>query len=296
MGKKRWILFAVTFIGAVFLITARTYALDQYDCLSCHGDPNLTKNINGVEISLYVSGEDLDDSAHQYVDCTLCHTTNPHSLLMPINKVYQAKVCGECHEYEYSQFLQSIHGEQLVAGNPDVPTCADCHSLDGNPHSVGRVLQYTSPTYQSNIAHTCGKCHNNPDIMSSYNIVENVYQTYLQSVHGKALQLSSDEVAQVNIATCISCHGTHDILSINNPSSSVAGEANLLKTCQQCHPGAGPQFVKGFPGHKEASPQNIPAAFYSQYFFRILLIVVLSFGAIVIIAAIVRFSINRWRE
>jgi hypothetical protein len=250
---------------------------------------------NGVVVSLYVNAEELDDSAHKFVDCTTCHTTDPHSLATPINKVEQAKVCGACHEYEYSQFSQGIHGTQLVAGNPNVPTCTDCHSSDDNPHNIGLVLQYTSTTYQSNIAHTCGKCHNNPSIMSSYNIVQNVYQTYLQSVHGRALQLSSDEVAQVNIATCISCHGTHDILSINNPSSPVAGEANLLKTCQRCHPDAGPQFITGFLGHKAASPENIPAAFYSQYFFRVLLIVVLSFGGIVIIAAVVRFSINRWR-
>ena len=76
----------------------------------------------------------------------------------------------------------------------------------------------------------------------------------------------------------------------------MAGKETLLKTCQECHPGAGPQFVAGFLGHEDASPENIPVAFYSEYFFRILLIVVLSFGGIVVIGAIVRYSINRWRE
>jgi hypothetical protein len=281
---------------AYSLMPVRTYALDQNGCLACHQNTDLTTTIDGRVVSLYVDNEALEDSAHAYIDCTTCHTTKPHSSSSSLNKISMTDLCGQCHEYEHSQFSQSIHGTQLAKGNTDVPDCADCHSPDGSPHSIDAVLSFTSPIYQTNIAQTCGKCHNNPEIMADYGIVENVYSSYVQSIHGRALQLNSDEIARLDVATCVSCHGSHDILSVNNPSSPVAGKENLLKTCQQCHPGAGPQFVAGFVGHAQASPQNIPAAFYAQHFFQVLLIAVLSFGGLIVIAAIIRFAINRWRE
>jgi hypothetical protein len=282
--------------AALTLTAARVDALDLNGCLSCHQNTDLTTTVNGRVVSLYVDAHALDESAHAYIDCTTCHTDEPHSITSALDKSSLTTLCGQCHEYEYSQFSKSIHGTQLAKGNTDVPGCANCHSPDGNPHSIDSVLKYTSPTYQTNIAHTCGKCHNNPEIMQDYGIVQDVYSSYVQSIHGKALQLSSNTIARLNVATCVSCHGTHDIESVTNPTSPVTGKENLLKTCQQCHPGAGPQFVAGFVGHAEASPQNIPVAFYSVWFFRVLLITVLSFGGIVVIAAIVRFAINRWKE
>ncbi len=298
---KRIILILFIVVGAAALSltisSAKSYALDENSCLSCHGNEGLTKtNTDGDKISLYVDEKAADSSAHRYIDCTTCHTTDPHDVATPLTKLSLAEKCGSCHQYEYKQHTQSVHGQQLLQGNQDVATCVDCHSPDSNPHSVIRVLEYNAPAYQKNIAQTCAKCHNNPTLMGSYGIVENVYQSYMSSFHGKALQLSSDQIAQVNVATCTSCHGTHDIKDVANPASSVAGMDNLLKTCQQCHADAGPQFISGFVGHSEASPRNIPVAYYAEIFFRILLITVLAFGALVVVMAIARFSINRWRE
>ena len=132
--------------------------------------------------------------------------------------------------------------------------------------------------------------------MASYGIVETVYESYMRSFHGKAMQLGTYEITQLDKATCTNCHGTHDIKSVGDPSSPVAGLDNLAKTCEQCHPSAGIEFARGFLGHKEASPQNIPAAHYTEILFTILLTTVVAFGVVVVGAALVRFSINRWRE
>ncbi|MFH1169679.1 MAG: NapC/NirT family cytochrome c [Chloroflexota bacterium] len=298
---KRLVIVLAVAAAAVIAVLAfgsgKSYALDENNCLACHGNADLSKtNPQGNKVSLYVSEQEVQNSAHKYTDCTTCHTTDPHNVETPLNKISQSSLCGSCHDYQYSQFSQSIHGQQLANGNTDIPACADCHSPDGNPHNVIRVLEYTAPTYKTNIAQTCGTCHGNTQLMANYGIVENVYQGYMRTFHGKALQLGSDELAKLNEATCTNCHGAHDIKSVNDPTSPVAGMDNLLKTCQQCHPGAGPEFVRGFLGHKEASPQNIPVAHYAEIFFKILLITVLSFGALVVVMAIVRFSINRWRE
>ncbi len=132
--------------------------------------------------------------------------------------------------------------------------------------------------------------------MVSYGIVEKVYESYMRSFHGKAMQLGTYEITQLDKATCTNCHGTHDIKSASDPGSPVAGLANLAQTCEQCHPGAGVNFASGFLGHKEASPENIPVAHYTEILFTILLISVVSFGAIVVLIAIIRFAANRWRE
>jgi hypothetical protein len=298
---KRLFLFLVASGVVVGLILTNypveIYALDETNCMSCHGKPGLTKTSEtGDEISLYVSEEVVNTAAHRFIDCTTCHTSDPHAVATPLTKLSLAEKCGSCHEYQYKLHINSIHGQQLVQGNPDVATCIDCHSSTGNPHSVIRVLEYDAPTYKKNIAQTCAKCHGNEELMADYGIVEKVYESYMRSFHGKAMQLGTYEISQLDKATCTNCHGVHDIKGVSDPSSPVSGLDNLAKTCEQCHPGAGAEFARGFLGHKESSRENIPVAHYTEIFFIILLATVVTFGVVVVVLALVRFSINRWRE
>ena len=171
-------------------------ALDQNRCLDCHGNPDLKMtDASGNSVSLYVNEQALDVSAHKYIDCTTCHGAHPHAVGISLTKLSLAEKCGTCHQYEYEQHRKSIHGQQLLEGNQDVATCVDCHSNDSNPHSVDRVLEPASSAYKKNIAQTCAKCHNDSSLMSSYGIVEQVYESYMRSFHGKALELSSNELA-----------------------------------------------------------------------------------------------------
>jgi nitrate/TMAO reductase-like tetraheme cytochrome c subunit len=277
----------------------KALALDQNECLTCHANPDLFKtDENGNKISLYVSPEEVDKSAHRFIDCTTCHTANPHQVNTPLNKLSLAEKCGTCHAYQYDLYKDSIHGKVVTSGNQEAASCVDCHSDDSNPHSVIRVLEASAPTYKKNIAQTCAKCHDNQALMANYGIVEKVYETYMTSFHGKALELSSYAVSQLDKATCTNCHGAHDIQAVNDPNAPVASLQNLAKTCDQigCHPGADVQFAAGFLGHREASPQNIPVAHYTEVVFAILLYGVVGFGAIVVILALIRYALNRWRN
>ncbi len=301
MKTRRLFLFLAMWLVVVGLFLAgdstKTHALDENNCLSCHGNSDLTKTgAVGEEISLYVSQEMVNTASHRFIDCTTCHTSEPHKVATPLTKLSLAEKCGSCHQYEYKLHLESIHGQQLVQGNPDVATCVDCHSPEGNPHSVIRVLEYNAPAYKKNISQTCANCHGDEELMANYGIVEKVYESYMRSFHGKAMQLGTYEITQLDKATCTNCHGVHNIKSVSDPTSPVAGLDNLAKTCEQCHPGAGAEFASGFLGHKEASPENIPVAHYTEILFTILLATVVTFGAVVVIIAVVRFSVNRWRE
>ncbi len=275
----------------------KSYALDESNCLSCHGVPDLTKNgADGGKISLYVREAEVNSGAHRYIDCITCHTSEPHKADSPLTKLSLAEKCGGCHKYEYKVHLESIHGQQLAQGNPDVATCVDCHSQTNSPHNVIRVLEYDAPAYRKNISQTCAKCHDDEKLMKNYGIVEKVYESYMRSFHGKAIQLGSYEITQLDKATCTNCHGTHDIKRTDDPDSPVAGLDNLAQTCEKCHHGAGVAFASSFLGHREASPENIPAAHYTNVLLTILLLSVVAFGIMVVLAAFVRFTLNRWRE
>lgn len=275
--------FFVLIAVALFLAPATSYGLDQYQCLACHSRPGLSKvNGNGTEISLYVDKKDFLNSSHQYIDCTTCHTGEPHNVPTPLTKLSLAEKCGTCHQYQYEQHLRSIHGEQLAKGNPDVATCVDCHSQTRNPHSVVRVLQTDAPAYPKNIAATCSKCHANEQLMGRYGIVEKVYESYMRSFHGKATQLASNELSQLNKATCVNCHGAHNIKAVADPGSPVAGMDNLAKTCEQCHAGAGVNYAAGFLGHKEATPERFPVVHWAERFFYLLTASVVTMGVVIV--------------
>lgn len=298
---KKWLMalpFCVAVVaGLLFLGSSSAQAEDQNACLSCHGNPGFTKtDPSGRVISLYVNKDLVSISAHRYIDCTTCHGNSPHDSNSPLTKLSLAEKCGQCHQYEYNQHINSVHGQQLQQGNTDVATCVDCHSPTQNPHDVIRVLESNAPTFKKNISQTCARCHNDPKLMANYGVVEKVYESYMRSFHGKAIELGSDQLTKIDEATCTNCHGVHDIKSVNDPTSPVAGLDSLAQTCEGCHKGAGIQFAKGFLGHKEASPDNIAPVYYAQKFFSGLLVTVLSVGAVMVVSSGVRYGINRWRD
>ena len=276
----------------------RTF-VDQNNCLSCHGDPSL-KDImtkqrpDGSSIALYLDRTGLSVSVHRFNDCTTCHTSEPHKVETPLTKLSLAEKCGSCHQHQYDQYMNSVHGAPQASGNSDPATCTDCHSSTSSPHSVVRVLDPSASTYPKNIADTCAKCHDDPKLMGKYGIVEKVYDSYMRSFHGKAISLSGENAAlqQLNTATCVNCHGSHNISLVTDPNSPVAGMENLAKTCEQCHAGAGPEFAKGFLGHKEADLSHIPQVYWGEKFFSVLTRVVLAGGVALVAGPFMRRGVD----
>jgi cytochrome c553 len=58
-----------------------------------------------------------------------------------------------------------------------------------------------------------GPPHSNPIMMRPYNLRTDQLALYKTSQHGRLLYQKGDR----NTATCVSCHGTHDIKSVNDP-------------------------------------------------------------------------------
>jgi predicted CXXCH cytochrome family protein len=65
-----------------------------------------------------------------------------------------------------------------------------------------------------------------------------ILEKYQNSIHGKITARGDRHVAQ-----CITCHGVHDIVAVNNPKSPVY-PLNIPNTCNKCHGNAA--FMKQY--------------------------------------------------
>ncbi len=185
-------------------------------CLSCHSNPNLSIKLpSGETLSLYVDATAFNQSVHgqQGQRCTACHTNitgYPHPPLAATDardfSLQMYTLCKQCHNAQYQQTLDSIHAQQLAAGNRNAPVCTDCHTA-----------HYVTPPNQprSKIPQTCRKCHST------------IYDQYKNSVHGAALLDQSNP----DVPTCIDCHGVHNI---GNPTTA-AFRLKSPQICARCH-------------------------------------------------------------
>ncbi len=208
-------------------------------CLSCHSNPNFSVERGGQKVSLFVDKSAFDASVHGTNSCTSCHQNEkefPH-----IKTGTTAKdSCNLCHTDATNKFLTSDHGKSNQV------SCNSCH---GPVHGIKSSTDTIAPTNRQNIADTCSSCHQG-----------RVANSYAASFHGRAVYLGSEKTA-----TCVSCHGSHDIFGPDNPASTVA-KANIPETCASCHIKAQPNFANGIE-HFELKPDGPGAPMYYTFKF-----------------------------
>ncbi len=205
-------------------------------CGKCHNSAEMAKQYN-IPVSnpyqLYeksVHAEALKDGLPA-ATCSSCHGV--HDILPPnittstIAKGNIPQTCGQCHEDQYKNYLQSSHWKAFESGVSNAPVCTDCHA----EHSILAQNNPSSPIYPLNIPKTCTDCHGNVTLSENLGLPAVSLSSYLSSFHGIMIKGGS-----VIAANCASCHRAHKVLDSANPASSVY-PANLSKTCGKCHPG-----------------------------------------------------------
>lgn len=199
-------------------------------CVACHED----------------IWQDLKGSIHgqQGILCNQCHGGDPTKAIkeeakaegtgyigIPDKKQIVEK-CGQCHADvetmnfygirtdQLARYKTSRHGKKLfVEGDEKVAACTDCHGY----HDVLKVTDPNSRVYPLNLPNTCNECHGKKKLMASYNLPADIYETYKNSVHGKALLEKKD----TSVAQCASCHGGHGAIP--------PGVKEIGDTCGKCH-------------------------------------------------------------
>ena len=223
----------ILFIPLVMLVAQDDYEyIDEDSCIDCHEE-----SIHGTDIEI-----DLSRSIHDGLGCLDCHTDKdilPHSEDSTFDVGCEG--CRNCHEEASEQY--TVHGVELVGENVDMPHCADCHG----DHNVLPYEDRNSMAHPTNLPATCGKCHEDIDLTTKYDIlIDHPVEIYETSVHGKA-SMGGIYVA----ATCNDCHSTgetaHKIYSPGHPESTI-NHFNIPKTCGKCHKGVENDYWDGIHG------------------------------------------------
>jgi cytochrome b subunit of formate dehydrogenase len=239
-------------------------------CASCHSNAGLTKE---YEMKNPEAAAQYMDSIHGRAllkmglivapSCNDCHGVHDIKRAVdrnsPINAANVAKTCGKCHVTVEQTYNQSVHGQLLAKGDKRGPVCTDCHTAHQVETPKNGHFKMASDV-------RCGRCH------------QDRLEHYRETYHGKAMALGKPNVAS-EVAACYDCHGHHDVLPASNPKSHLS-KANILGTCQQCHPGATAGFTSYKPHANPFDGKNYPALHGTFLFMTALLVgVFVFFGA-----------------
>jgi nitrate/TMAO reductase-like tetraheme cytochrome c subunit len=232
-------------------------------CAACHGNKAPVKLASGRSPAV---GELFHDSIHGQAlerkglivapscgDCHQSHAIIPKQVPeSPVHRTNVPATCGKCHEGIRHEFAQSAHGVTLAGGNAYAPNCASCHNAHG-------IASTGSDDWQLHAVEQCGTCH------------REALATYRDTFHGQVTALGFTPVAK-----CADCHTPHGVLPAEDPRSRVH-EANLVKTCGQCHDGANENFVQYNPHANKHDKARSPVLYYAARFMEALLVFVFAF-------------------
>ncbi len=263
----------------------RDFSIAQSEsCRRCHFD-KYTKTLESIHYAILSQGN-LNAPV-----CTDCH--GAHTVVQArADKLKSSKRCGRCHQDIFSTYVKSVHGTALVhENNTDVPICTDCHTA----HSIqGAHTQ----NYIDKVPEICGKCHGDAALMKKYGLYPGVVTSYLSDFHGVTLKFyqSQPEGAagggRKAIATCVDCHGVHDITRTKGPMTNLVKE-RLVKRCQKCHPHATEDFPDAWLSHYEPSLANAPLVFLINLTYKIFIPFMLIGLILQILLHIWRYAVNR---
>ncbi len=208
-------------------------------CGDCHGGPlRAYRSYMGSIHGHGVSHSGLLVAAN----CSNCHgahdirsAADPGS---PLARPRVAATCGACHQGVQAAYLEGSHGRRLAAGDPDVPSCSDCHRA----HHICRPHQ---DPCRLEVVKGCGDCHRES------------LRSYRDTLHGQVTALGYGMVAR-----CADCHGAHRVLPESDPTSPIA-PANLVATCRRCHPAANANFVLYAPHADPDDRERNPWLYYA---------------------------------
>ena len=214
-------------------------ALQPVDCASCHQSlwdkaqkdgsaaqhPRLgvvAQNIAQYKKSFHARAN-ADDASKPNAACKDCHATHSFdvpSASLPMDdparaawRLGLAQKCGSCHDDQLEAYTGSVHGQAVLKDhNPKAAVCSDCHSA----HAIANT---SGDAFKQSISAQCGSCH------------EANLASYKATYHGQISTLGYTYTAK-----CYNCHGSHDILKVDNPDSKVHAD-NRMKTCKSCHSG-----------------------------------------------------------
>lgn len=211
--KKILLDFVLLTLFSISLFTINLNAQSNDDCLTCHSDNTLTKEVKGKTVSLYVDTTILQKSPHAKLNCVSCHVGfDPEA--MPHKEKIEPVSCVSCHKnipvnHRFHPQILKTEGKGTIPGE----SCKDCHGT----HNVISPKQIGSPFYKDNIIDGCGRCHK----------VEK--ENFLKSSHYEAYKKRLK-----GAPNCLLCHQS-PITDIAVKRDTLKVKISQEKLCLSCH-------------------------------------------------------------
>lgn len=235
-GRGRVVLLAVFLAWVV--VPGGVAGADDSACFDCHGSLAQVRDaVEMMELKLdekrlkrLVVGPMAASTVHAGFACLDCHAgadelPHPEDLL-------RHNPCASCHDEALAVVNQSAHRD-VTGGDALQAQCWACHGA----HDVRPVADPDSNLHPSHVAERCLACHDTRD--------------YLRGEHGRGVQIGGMDFA----ATCVSCHGGHDVQPHGADNSRVA-RRNVGKTCGVCHGRVEKMYSKSVHGAALAEHDN----------------------------------------
>lgn len=272
--------------------TARELVIDySTSCTRCH-PAKYDETMDGVHFAALASGN--QDAAV----CADCH--NGHAVerltddltgdLLSGSSQISVDMCTDCHAEIYETYATSVHGSALLEGNADVPTCADCHGVHNVEGPSDASFRLFSPK-------TCAECHADEQLMAEYDISTNVFETYVGDFHGTTVTIFQETAPdqEFNAPVCVDCHGVHDIMQVDDANSPVI-KANLVDTCQRCHPDASTEFPDSWLSHYEPTFDRTPSVALADTIYDLLIPTVIGGLGMFVVTDVFRRRMDRRKD
>lgn len=137
--------------------------------------------------------------------------------------------CTTCHGAIGQLEASRVHARAGVS-------CVTCHG--GVPGALTVAEAHAGgvwvPADGLAVVDHCGGCHSDPEHMRGFGLPTDQLLDFWTSSHGARLR----QEPGARVASCVSCHGSHGILSVQDPRAPTHPR-NQPQTCGQCHADAG---------------------------------------------------------
>ena len=149
-------------------------------------------------------------------------------LLLLLGQNPAPNTCVSCHDEPAARVQNDVHFKRGLS-------CVSCHGGDATQEDLEKAMDprkgFVGSPIPKQVPAFCGRCHSNAETMKRFNPKLRVDQEaeYATSVHGKRVAQGDPKPA-----TCISCHGSHGVLPVNDAKAPVF-PTNVAQTCGRCH-------------------------------------------------------------
>ncbi len=229
------------------------------DCLSvCHIiEPTSEQKFSHKSVKTFI-----DASVHSKVD--------KNGKVKKFNE--DMPTCKDCHENPLFRPLAFVKKVRPGIAEDAMGRCRVCHEKEDfifrfYNHITTRLHKSRSPL---NIAQSCGKCHDDKEMVARHGLTMLAGSSYGETFHGKAANLLSE-----SIPDCLDCHvvkgkSVHQMYGNDDPRSSTHPDnRGTICNSDDCHPKASAKFAN-YQVHPTFNKDNNQVVYWFTTFFYVL--------------------------